>query len=339
MPRLPPSQVPEVDYLVTSVRPTFGALPDAVRAELGAVARSPVARAAAPVTSGFSGAYAGRLLLEDGREVFAKAGGAGLPHVLEALAQEAAILPQLSALRCPTRLVGAGELLVDGVQWRLLVLDVVHGRQPGGPWTQADADATVRTCVEIASTPAEVVERVTSTPLALDLALEGGAHATLADLAVGGRAWPSGITRPAGHGTRELVELAARAERACRGEALVHWDIRPDNLLVESDGTVRVCDWNWVRVGPPWVDLVSLWPRMARQGIDVRAHRSAPVLQGARDDDIDAFLAALAGFLLEDVDEPPPPGCTVSLRKHQLLLADATLRLVSERRGWSMLRG
>jgi hypothetical protein len=67
---------------------------------------------------------------------------------------------------------------------------------------------------------------------------------------------------------------------------------------------------------PTWADLVSLWPRMARHGIDVRAHRSAPVLQGARDDDIDAFLAALAGFLL----------------------ADATLRLVSERRGWSMLR-
>src|ERR671911_86622 len=175
VPRLPPSQVPEVDYLVTSVRPTFGALPDAVR-----------------------------LLLEDGREVFAKAGGAGLPHVLEALAQEAAILPQLSALRCPTRLMGAGEVLVDGVRWRLLVLDVVHGRQPGGPWTQADADATVRTCVEIASTPAEVVERVTSTPLALDLALEGGAHATLADLAVGGRAWPSGIPRAARPGPREL---------------------------------------------------------------------------------------------------------------------------------------
>jgi hypothetical protein len=55
---------------------------------------------------------------------------------------------------------------------------------------------------------------------------------------------------------------------------------------------------------------------MARHGIDVRAHRSAPVLQGARDDDIDSFLAALAGFLL----------------------ADATLRLVTERRGWSMLR-
>ena len=336
---LPPSRLPELDYLDTSVRPTFGALPDAVHAELVALAGSPVARAAAPVTSGFSGAYAGRLLLEDGREVFAKAGGAGLPHVLEALAQEAAILPQLAGLRCPTRLVGAGEVLVDGELWRLLVLDVVDGRQPGGPWTRTDADATVRTCVEIASTPSEVVERVTSTPLALDLAQDGGGHATLKDLAVGARRWPSGITRPAGKDTSELVELASRAERACRGEALAHWDIRPDNLLVESDGTVRVCDWNWVRVGPPWADLVSLWPQMARHGIDVRAHRTAPVLDGAPDDDIDAFLAALAGFLLEDVDEPPPPGCTVSLRKHQLLLADATLRLVGERRGWSMLRG
>jgi hypothetical protein len=70
-----------------------------------------------------------------------------------------AFLPQLTGLRCPTRLVGAGEVLVDGGSWPLLVLDVVHGRQPGGPWTKTDADATVRTCVEIAGTPAEVVER------------------------------------------------------------------------------------------------------------------------------------------------------------------------------------
>ena len=235
--------------------------------------------------------------------------------------------------------MGAAEVLVDAVPWRLLVLDVVNGRQPGGPWTEADADATVRACVEIASTPSTVVARVTSTPLAQELGPDGGAHATLDALALGGRAWPSGLTRPTGHGTAELVALAARAERACQGEALVHWDIRPDNLLVEDVGTVRVCDWNWVRVGPPWADVVSLWPRMSRQGIDVRAHRSAPVLLGARDDDIDAFLAAVAGFVLEDVDEPPPPGCTASLRKHQLLLADATIRLIAERRGWSMLRG
>jgi Phosphotransferase enzyme family len=339
VPSLPPSRLPELDYLDTSARPTFAALPDAVRAALGGAAGSPVARAAAPVTSGFSGAYAGRLLLEDGREVFAKAGGAGLPHVREALGQEAAILPELTGLRCPTRLVGAGEVLADAVPWRLLVLEVVNGRQPGGPWTETEADATVRACVEIAGTPPDVVARVTSTPLASEIGSDGGAHATLDALAAGGRTWPSGMTRPTGHGTAELVALAGRAERACRGEALVHWDVRPDNLLVEEDGTVRVCDWNWVRVGPPWADLVSLWPRMARQGIDVRAHRSAPVLRGARDDDIDAFLAAVAGFVLENVDEPPPPGCTASLRRHQLLLAEATIRLIAERRGWSMLGG
>ena len=64
---------PGVDYHATSDRHRYESLSPAVRVAADLALGSPVVEAAAPVTSGFTRAYAGRVLLKDGRHAFLKA--------------------------------------------------------------------------------------------------------------------------------------------------------------------------------------------------------------------------------------------------------------------------
>lgn len=326
--------LPEVDYAATSSRPTFASLPDEVKVACGDAVRGVVVDAAPPVGSGFTGAYAGLLTLADGRRVFAKAAGQDMPHVVAGLAAEERILPLLTGLRCASRLAGATEVATAGGSWRVLLLDAIDGRQPGTPWTAPDADAAAVACLEVAALPAGDAASVTSTRLAPALGGDVAALAALDALAAGTRAWPTALPAPLPQHLAELVTLAGQAERALDGESLVHGDVRPDNLLVEAGGTARVVDWNHATLGAPWVDLVGLWPLMAHHGVDVRRFAGVPVLGGVPDDHVDAFLAVLVGFMVGDVDAPPPPGCTPALRQHQLLMAGAGVALLGARRGW-----
>ena len=88
--------------------------------------------------------------------------------------------------------------------------------------------------------------------------------------------------------------------------------------------------------GPAWLDLAGLLPLMAWQGVDVEALVArSPLFAGVDADAVDAFLAAVAVYMLSDLDAPPPPGCTPALRQHQHLMARAFLRLLADRRGWT----
>ena len=146
-----PTSLPEVDYGATSVRPTFSSLPPEVQVACGDAVGSAVVSASPPVGSGFTGAFAGLLHLADGRQVFAKAAGPRMPHVVRGLAAEERILPLIAHLRCPSRLAGAAEVPTADGPWRVLVLDAIDGRQPGAPWSSADADAAAAACLEVAA--------------------------------------------------------------------------------------------------------------------------------------------------------------------------------------------
>ena len=93
---------PQVDYRATSRRPQWSELPPAVRTVIERAAGGRVASAAPSVSSGFTGGFAALLRLADGREVFAKAGSAVNPHVVDAYAREAVVLAGLPA-RPPRR--------------------------------------------------------------------------------------------------------------------------------------------------------------------------------------------------------------------------------------------
>lgn len=336
--RLRPRRLPDhagrmtsapVDYTRTSARPAFAALPEPVRAEIARLAGAPVQAADPPVGSGFTGSYAGVLHLINGRRVFAKAGGPAMPHVITGLRREAEVVPLLAGLACVPTLIGAAQ--VDG--WAMLVLEHIDGHQPGMPWTARDADLAHAACLEVASLPPERLEPLHLTGLAEDVAANWGIDGAFGAFARGQRDWPHGIRRPSPEEFAELAALAGRAGTALRGDALCHNDVRPDNLLITADRAMLV-DWNWVRASPPWFDLVGLWPQMAHDGIDLARFDDSPLLADADPEDIDCFLAVIVAYMIEDVDAPPPPGCTDALRRHQLWQAALFLDLLAARRGW-----
>jgi hypothetical protein len=75
---------------------------------------------------------------------------------------------------------------------------------------------------------------------------------------------------------------------------------------------------------------------MAWQGVDVEALMArSPLFTGADPEEVDAFLAVIAVYMLSSLDAPPPPGCTPALRQHQHLMARAFLAMLGQRRGWA----
>lgn len=97
----------ELDYRRTSSRPAFDDLPSEVQVGIATVAGSAIEVAHPPVTTGFTGAYAGLLALRDGRRVFAKAAGPLAPFALQAIPREAGILRVLADRVTAPRLVGS----------------------------------------------------------------------------------------------------------------------------------------------------------------------------------------------------------------------------------------
>ena len=328
---MPPAHdVLDPDYRLTSARPQWAALPAHVHAAVGRLAGSPVVEAEPAVTTGFTGAYAGRVRLRDGRQVFAKAAGPATPHVHGALAQEARVLAALPAgIPAPT-LVGHGE----SADWRVLVLDVIEGHMPGHPWNPAEVEAAHTACVRLveAGTPAPPALRVGTLADDLD---DPRIHATAQALADGSFVVPAGMPDWLLLRGPALAAVAGTAADLT-GDSLVHADLRPDNLLVDRSGTARIVDWNWVVSGPAWVDLSGLLPLMEWQGIDVDALTAAsPLCAGVDPEEVDAFLAVIAVYMLSSLDAPPPPGCTPALRQHQHLMARAFLATLGRRRRWA----
>ena len=321
----------EVDYRHTSTRPAFADLPASVRAGVETAAGSPVDVAFPSVTSGFTGAYAGLLALEDGRRVFAKAAGPAAPFALQAIPREARIVGVLDGRVTAPRLVGSAAV----EDWQVIVLEAIDGHLPGIPWTPADADATHATCLELAAFDPASVAELTDTSLAADVGGDPVALACLDELASGARPWPDGIPPLAAAPARELARLGRQAGQALIGDRLVHSDLRPDNLIVTPEGRARAVDWNWVTRGPAWCDWVSLLPLMAHHGLDVeRMAARSPLLQGVDGEAVDAFLAILAGYLVHASEQPTVPGSRSAVRSHQRFMAHTFLAMLASRRGW-----
>ncbi|WP_406831339.1 phosphotransferase [Pedococcus sp. KACC 23699] len=322
----------EVDYHCTSRRPSFEDLPQGVRRLLADAAGCALSTAHPPVTSGFTGAFAALLDLADGRRVFAKAAGPSAPHAKVAIPREASVLRILDGRITAPVLVGAGA----ADEWEAIVLEAIDGRLPGVPWTSPDVELAHDACLALAAFPTDEVTGLTATSLAVDIGMDVDALATLDDLAAGRRGWPRGIRPLPADVMVRVAALAHRAGELLTGQSLVHCDLRPDNLLVTSDGVARIVDWNWVTRGPAWADFVSLWPLMARDGIDVHglATRS-PLTRDADPDAVDAFLAVIAGYMLTHCEHPTFNTTLGVVRDHQRLMAQVFLDLLVARRGWT----
>jgi hypothetical protein len=192
---------------------------------------------------GFSPGAAARLRLANGGTAFVKALGVDLHRYSVGLYRhEAATMPHLPADLPVPRLL---DVYDDG-EWVALVYEEVDGRHPAVPWRPDELD-------RVAGAVADLGAALQPSP------------------------WPDAPGFAEGNGTflgawrelaaapppdldpwlrRNLDGLAASGidlVEVVGGDALLHTDIRSDNLLLTPDGGVVVLDWGWTCHGAPWL--------------------------------------------------------------------------------------
>jgi hypothetical protein len=206
---------------------------------------------------------------------------------------------------------------------------------PGNPWTAAAFDVVTATCERIAEamdpSPLDGLE-----PFFSDIA--GGDPSPLQVpglIRTGDLPLPTRLQPWVPRILPELDDLLQLAPEAFAGTAATHGDLRPDNLVVDNTGSCWTVDWNWLALGPRWMDWVGLLPVAQHHGIDTAAAiRSSPLTVGVPGDHLDCFVALVAAYMMKNADAPPPFGCTPALREHQRFYAWTFLDWLAARRGW-----
>ena len=325
-----------VNYYATSQRIHFEDLSSAVRAAADGALGSPVVRAAAPVTSGFTSAYAGAVWFQNGRQAFLKAAGPEPAYTVQALSREALVLEALAGQIPAVPMIGAGRSS-DGGQ--VLALEWVEGHLPGFPWTDNEIALVRSACEQVSEVPTAALTTLAPVHVADDML--GGVE--LHDALTDGLTLPGSLDllpRWLPTWIDEVVALAGDTDALRVENHLNHCDLRPDNLLIAraagtAGGPAYLLDWNWVTLGPPWCDWVALIPSMQAQGHDLaKLLDSTPLSRSADPHALDVWIALVAVYMLAGCQAEPPPGTTGALRRHQRYYAGIFLDTLASHRGW-----
>jgi aminoglycoside phosphotransferase (APT) family kinase protein len=287
------------------VRVAWQDVPQPVRQAVEHVCGAPVIEARTQ-PGGFSPGVAARVRCADGTRRFVKAASAEVnPDTLTLHRQEARVLAGLDPLiatgRLPVpRLRGTAEL----GPWFALIIDDVAGQQPALPWRSGQLDQVLATLDRLAGMLTSAPVPVPVPGIAEYLGADFTGWRTLANAPDDDRIDPWSRAR--------LAELAALEETwtvHAAGGALLHGDIRADNLLIAANG-VMVVDWPNACLGAPFLDLVFFAPSVAMQGGPEPAELLARsrVGRAVPPDALAAVACAVAGYFTERSLRPPPPG-------------------------------
>jgi len=280
-------------------------------------------------TSGFSPGYAAVLELGNGHEVFVKAISAEQNPVSPELARReivvaAALPPEVPA----PRLLWFDD---DGT-WVLLGFEAVHGRSPEQPWRTPDVVRVLAALGKLAV--ARPLEPNGLQPVAVALGDDFRGWRTISAAHTAEREREAARQGERGAWVLEhfddLAEWEAGWSGAAAGTALVHGDLRADNVLLDGDQTWLV-DWPHATVGAPWLDLAFMLPSVQMQG-GGRADElfwAQPVSAGVAPADLRSVLAALAGHFVHGSLQPSPRGIP-NLRRFQEAQAAVTLDWLRE---------
>jgi hypothetical protein len=317
---MPTSSSTPIPHGATAQRPGWPDLPPSIRHHIEERLGGPVV-AVANQGSGFAPGFASRIAYTDGRAFVKAAHTRSTPTIAESYRAEARVVPLLPSGVPAPRLRWTSEH--DG--WVLFCYDDVPGRPPRRPWQPTELTRALTVLLPMS-------EALAARPESLVLP---GAHEWMrTDFGY----WEEiAADRGASRSDRitELAALDALAAEAVRGDAIVHCDLRPDNMIVADDGAIWICDWSWCSRGAPWLDLVTLLLSAWTDGFDANALFTAhPLGADAEPEAVDAVLAGLAGYFTRSSLETPLSS-SPHLRTHQAACAEAALSWLAVRRGWT----
>lgn len=301
----------------TARRLEWSFLPPNLRAHIERKCGSPVVEAISQ-TSGFTPGFASVLVCADGSRHFVKAASVKAQRMFaDSYREEARKLAVLPASVPSPRLLWH---LDD--DWVALGIQYVEGRAPRRPWRLADLDAALDALELVADVLTPPPAGLELDPIEDDLAdlvpMWDHARATRADLA---------------H-LEEAAALAASFAEVVGGNTVVHTDIRDDNLLIDADRSVWICDWNWLVVGAAWIDTLMALIGPRGDGVDVETVLATRRLtRDVPSESIDRVLALLVGYFWKSADDPVP-STSPFIRDHQRWQGDVCWEWLCERRGW-----
>ncbi|MEV4619775.1 phosphotransferase [Asanoa sp. NPDC049573] len=323
---------PPFAYHATAVRPTWASLAPDLRAAVAARLGSPVV-GATTAGAGFTGGFAAVLETAAGDKVFVKAARASdQRHLCDWYAHEARVVAALPSQVAAPR----PRWTLATPDWFVLCLDAVDGGPPALPWSAADLSATLDAWATAAdalvSPPAALVDLglpALSTMIRDDLSEWGG-------IAAGHTPLPPGAEPARGHlAALAALEATAPALATTPGTALVHGDLRVDNVLIDTGGRAWLCDWNWLCHGPAWFDTAMLLITAYADGLDADSlWANHPTAAGAPGRALDAALTAMSGYFLTRATAPPNDASPL-VRAHQRWHGDAALSWLLTRNGWA----
>lgn len=323
------ASLPPVPYDATAERPDWLDLPAAVRATIeqrtGAVTQARSAR------GGFTRGFTAVLETATGERSFVKAASfAEQPQLTDWYAREAQVIDLL-----PRRLpVARVRWTIAAAGYFVTCLDPIEGTMPRLPWVAAELAPTLATYAEVAAAlrepPADLV--ALGLPRLSDLARDDLSY--WQQIVAGRQQLPP---VPAGTADRlpELAALESLLPGYAETDALIHCDLRLDNVLIDRSGRAWLCDWNWLCHGPAWFDLAGLLLTAYASGWDADGlFAEHPAAAGTPPEALDASLAALAGYFFTMA----AAGFTTAsphVRPHQRWSGEIALAWLAARRGWA----
>ena len=273
--------------------------------------------------TGFSPGLAARVRLDDGRRVFLKAvSEQANPDTPDIHRREARVLAALPPSAPIARLLWS----YDDAGWVALCLEDVDGRHPGEPWTDSDLN-------DVIATVEKMSRDLTPSPIQVDDTVPAFFRRTVNGWGIAMERDETRLDAWVHRNLARLAELESRAPGMVAGDALVHCDVRADNLLIAGD-RVYVLDWPWARIGAAWIDLVAMAPSITMQGGRKPEELLARLdLRGVAPKAIDAVVASLAGYFFVRSLEPPPQGIP-TVRAFQAAQGGVAIAWLRERTGW-----
>ncbi|WP_309129830.1 phosphotransferase [Microbacterium sp.] len=232
------------------LRPEWRSLPSRLRERVRSAIGGDIV-ADSPSHGGFSACYAGTVRTTSGRAFVKAIAPDGHVDSRTFLRREIGVLRTVPATLAPAVLAGFDD---DGVA---LVLEVVDGEHPGAPWSEAQLHAIASEMSGLAHTTA-----AESVPAAEQSMLPDFARWSAIDRDHDLRSGlPTGLLErmPA------LQDLDTQLPHTLAGTALVHGDLRADNILIH-DGRARLLDWPHALRGAAWLDLPLLLPSVEASG-------------------------------------------------------------------------
>jgi hypothetical protein len=314
-----PEPVPQT---ATAVRPTWADLPADVRAIIAEHCGSTVV-AAESMETGFTPGFASRLRLADGRSAFVKAADEGTRQLFADSYRE-----EIRKLEALPDTIPAPRLrwFLDEDGWVILGFDDISGRHPRRPW-RSDELGLVLTAIDATAallTPAP--DTYDWSPLSGFLKTDPPRWEEIAE-------W-SGTPEWLRPHLSECGRLADLGDSAMAGDTVVHADVRDDNVLIDANDTVWICDWNWPLLGNPALDTIVVLISVHGDGLDADAWLPrCETTIGVDDDVVDGTLALLGGYFWTSSRQPTPE-TSPWLRIHQRWYAEASTDWLAQRRRW-----